>query len=72
MDGWKCPGCGRCYAPSVAQCAACDPSNVRTGTGVTLTPPLNGGVVCLCERCGNYFIGKHICLGQEGVGSERD
>ena len=21
--GWKCPGCGRCYAPSVPECSRC-------------------------------------------------
>lgn len=24
--GWKCPGCGRCYAPHVAMCGSCQPS----------------------------------------------
>lgn len=22
-DGWRCPGCSRCYAPSVTECRAC-------------------------------------------------
>lgn len=22
-DGWKCPGCGRCYAPTMEQCPVC-------------------------------------------------
>ncbi len=22
-EGWRCPGCGRCYAPHVQQCGAC-------------------------------------------------
>jgi hypothetical protein len=22
--GWKCPGCGRCYAPAVTECAPCN------------------------------------------------
>ena len=24
-SGWKCPGCGRCYAPWVAECRPCSP-----------------------------------------------
>lgn len=24
-DGWKCPSCGRCYAPAVTQCRWCGP-----------------------------------------------
>jgi len=23
LSGWTCPSCGACYAPWVAQCAAC-------------------------------------------------
>lgn len=22
--GWKCPDCGRCYAPFVAECSVCN------------------------------------------------
>ena len=25
MIGWRCPGCGRCFAPSMAMCAYCAP-----------------------------------------------
>lgn len=31
--GWACPGCGACYSPSVAQCAACQPRTYTNGTG---------------------------------------
>jgi hypothetical protein len=24
-DGWRCPGCGRCFAPSVTECLYCKP-----------------------------------------------
>jgi DNA-directed RNA polymerase subunit RPC12/RpoP len=24
--GWECPRCGRCYAPSVAECWSCNPT----------------------------------------------
>lgn len=24
--GWKCPGCGRCFAPHVNECAYCQPA----------------------------------------------
>lgn len=32
-DGWKCPGCGRCYAPAVGSCSACDPMSNQTYAG---------------------------------------
>lgn len=22
-DGWKCPGCGRCYSPGLTECRVC-------------------------------------------------
>lgn len=25
-DGWRCPGCGYCYAPTVSECPRCRPS----------------------------------------------
>lgn len=33
--GWRCPGCGACYAPFVPQCMHCTPTvktNSTTGT----------------------------------------
>jgi uncharacterized OB-fold protein len=27
MQGWICPGCGRCYAPSVTECRHCGVSD---------------------------------------------
>ncbi len=24
-EGWKCPGCGSCYAPFVQKCSECGP-----------------------------------------------
>lgn len=26
--GWCCPGCGRCYAPHIACCGACQPMTI--------------------------------------------
>lgn len=28
--GWKCPGCGGCYAPFVPECARCRPKGDET------------------------------------------
>lgn len=37
-EGWKCPGCGKCYAPSVVQCYTC---------GITETKvPVRSGTEC--------------------------
>lgn len=49
--GWQCPNCSRCYAPSVTQCPACDPSNRLTVTNQPFTweevsSPLR------CRQCG--------------------
>lgn len=30
MDGWKCPGCGACFAPWMAKCDRCPPQTVTT------------------------------------------
>jgi uncharacterized OB-fold protein len=30
MTGWKCPGCGACYAPFVSKCSNCGPQTVKT------------------------------------------
>ncbi len=54
MIGWQCPGCTRCYAPSVSQCMWCGPTLLPT---VITTkpwtarctcgdPPTTAGVVC--------------------------
>lgn len=29
-EGWKCPGCGSCYAPWKAKCDVCVPSQAYT------------------------------------------
>ncbi|MBE3142910.1 MAG: hypothetical protein IMZ61_03185 [Planctomycetes bacterium] len=33
LSGWKCPGCGRCYSPYVAQCAFCLPMLRKDANG---------------------------------------
>ena len=38
MSGWKCPGCGRCYAPWVAECRPCSPPTT-TGQPYPAQPP---------------------------------
>ena len=30
-EGWRCPGCGHCYAPGVAECTYC-PADAHVGT----------------------------------------
>jgi uncharacterized OB-fold protein len=40
-EGWKCPGCGRCYSPCVTECSRCGQP------GLTDT----GGTVIITDRC---------------------
>lgn len=28
-NGWRCPGCGRCYAPYWVTCTACGPADAE-------------------------------------------
>lgn len=44
MEGWKCPGCGRCYSPLTEKCHSCGPE-----TTVTI-----GSVWTPCPGCGKY------------------
>lgn len=39
MTGWKCPGCGACYAPFVHKCQSCGPKATTTTTGAPFSPP---------------------------------
>lgn len=29
MTGWKCPGCGACFAPTTTECRHCAPERVE-------------------------------------------
>ena len=75
MIGWQCPGCSRCYAPSVAACGHCGPgmtTGLTTGT-VTIfgcqheTDPFSAR----CIKCGeaanqpNAFVGFNYTVAQE-------
>jgi hypothetical protein len=31
-SGWECPGCGRCYAPFVAECWTCNNRMVQSSS----------------------------------------
>lgn len=54
MEGWKCPGCGRCYSPFTQACGFCGPQVVDTST----TQPLcshdydYNRTVPACRKCG--------------------
>jgi len=53
--GWKCPSCGRCYAPFMAMCSYCPAAGVETGT--TTIPRDNTwkseeGFMVACPSCG--------------------
>ena len=52
-DGWKCPGCGACYAPFVQKCDSCGPATAVTivgGCNHDLTVESTAGRVC--AKCG--------------------
>jgi hypothetical protein len=41
-EGWRCPGCGKCYAPWVGECTTC---------GQPLTTETSGSITIITERC---------------------
>lgn len=68
-EGWKCPGCGRCYSPFVASCSACDPSSYRA---VPYYPGMIGTDWVRCGMCGSisavYINGMcESCYASKGV-----
>jgi hypothetical protein len=58
MQGWICPGCGRCYSPSTTECRVCgqpssDTVTIPAGYGPChhpFTVDSNDGRVC--AACG--------------------
>ena len=53
MTGWECPGCGRCYAPSVAECRVCG-NGVSIGTTeITIGSPYVRQCHCNRNRVGS-------------------
>lgn len=38
MDGWRCPGCGRCYAPFVSECRVCNRDHGTPATTTAIAP----------------------------------
>lgn len=59
--GWRCPGCGACYAPAVARCPACGPAP-------SATRPPDAGTGRRCG-CGSTYAGAGPCpaCGQRAV-----
>lgn len=37
QEGWKCPSCGRVYAPWVTECRVCGNTTTITGSSYTFT-----------------------------------
>ena len=46
-DGWCCPKCGKCYAPWVAECSACNAQPV-TATRITVRCTCGDGLTSGC------------------------
>lgn len=42
MEGWRCPGCGRCYAPFILQCQSC----IQTTSSIGVACPSCGSFPC--------------------------
>ena len=70
-EGWKCPGCGSCYAPWVPKCSTCTDTVDNRGFHWVPTPlvieqcdhvwsePGNSTLGVTCGKCGQL-------MGQEG------
>jgi hypothetical protein len=58
-DGWKCPGCGACYAPWVPSCLGCCGKAVARETA---WPQLQEPK---CAGCGAALRQgqSHVCMG---------
>ena len=40
-EGWKCPGCGKCYSPAVPECGTCG----KVGETTTIGGWVDGGAI---------------------------
>lgn len=49
-DGWRCPGCGRCYSPTMMMCSYCVPQAYIAPTIGTLLPTW-----IQCPNCARYY-----------------
>lgn len=49
--GWKCPSCGRCYAPFMVMCSYCPGFGAEAHT-TTMFPPNNNKTYVACPACG--------------------
>ncbi len=66
-EGWRCPGCGRCYAPTMTECRYCGPdkATVTISTPFLTEPGGAGGSVfgSNCPACGAFILSGagHAC-----------
>jgi hypothetical protein len=53
VSGWQCPGCSRCFSPTVRECSHCGPTlrDRIASAGNACHPPREGGT-CSCEEGG--------------------
>lgn len=69
-EGWRCPGCGSCYAPSVSKCPECRgtiafpltpneaPLIWPSGWGApdhTCEPSDENATIPMCKHCGRML-----------------
>lgn len=56
-DGWKCPGCGACYAPWVLKCDSCGGGSVVVTIGCPHPPDrvYESTAGRVCGACGAHL-----------------
>lgn len=57
MEGWKCPGCGRCYAPALPQCQWCGPDGMIDFSKVVTRSWGDTCQSCNCTPCAHTTTG---------------
>ena len=69
-EGWKCPGCGSCYAPWKAKCEICGPvQDYNTVGSHIVTIPCthewySDTIGTRCKKCGQYqfsLVYSNVC-----------
>lgn len=59
MQGWECPKCGGCYAPSVTECHRCVPPTVTVSSHAYI--PGNAVRYPWCAQCGRNHESSTAC-----------
>jgi hypothetical protein len=63
-EGWKCPGCGRCWAPQVISCSECEKVAAKPAPYVPAPQPVYPDWQTLPAP---YFVGSPNTCGATGI-----